>query len=298
MKKNNTLAVILIGLLVFIVFILAGFLYWALQNNNNENAKFEFFKFNASNQVQYETEFDQGDIKNVDISLISQDVNILLSKDEKFHVKVYDNDKNIKAIVEDGTLIVKNDLKPKVCLFCITLNSRVELYVPQTYVDNFKIKTVSGDIEVSKFANSSFDLKSTSGDIELDSVYKVSATTTSGEFDLKEANEVDIKTTSGDITIGSVGNASIVSLSGDVEIDSCTIKKIKTTSGDVVIKGETRAIGIVDVTTKSGNVIFKQIIDSYVSYNTKSGTVRINDIDRKSDNEIKIKTTSGDIIVN
>ena len=102
-----------------------------------------------------------------------------------------------------------------------------------------------------------------------------------GGIKVGKANKISVKATSGGIYVGEVnGFCDLYCNSGTIKVDKCIINEdssIRTTSGSVVVK-------------ETNNI--------YVDANATSGSIKVNNSDRKSDVELKISTTSGGIKVN
>ena len=125
-------------------------------------------------------------------------------------------------------------------------------------------------------------INTTSGDITVGNTDKLEITTTSGDIKTGSVKEsIYAKATSGDFLLGDInGKLTLNTTSGDIKINKVNLTNdstVKVTSGDVVI-GETN--------------------DIYIDAHAVSGDVKVNTNNRKSDYELKINTTSGDIIVN
>lgn len=221
------------------------------------------FNFNWIMDLKEEKEVSLQEVNQISLNLISTDIDIEENSDNKIKLEYYSNDDNNPTIeFIDNTLSIdeKESLEP--CIGICNLRRRVVIYIPKEYIKPIDIITASGDI------NSSITLQNT----------KIS--TVSGDINLVEANGLDIKTTSGDIDINNVNDyINIVTTSGDIHFDYFKANKessIRTTSGDVTIN---KCYNYVDSNTTSG--------DTYVTNN-----------DLDTTKALKIKTTSGDIIVN
>ena len=72
---------------------------------------------------------------------------------------------------------------------------------------------------------------------------------------------------------------------------------LETTSGDIKI-GKLNLTSNSSIGVTSGDVIISKTNDIYIDAHVVSGDTRINTNNRKADVELKVKTISGDIIVN
>ena len=276
MQMSKTTIYILITLLTLCVIILIGILILGLTNHQN---KLDFFNINIHSKLVIEQHYDPSEITHINTELLSQDIIVQKSQDTQIHIRVYDKDNsNISLNLEEQVLSIKQ--KKKFSFFNISFSHhRIEIDIPETYLPILELKTVSGNIEI---ITDPIDIKATttSGDIKADTLKNAELTTVSGEIKIHTVENLIGKTVSGDITIIEGNIENITTTSGDIEITTARIKQnasIKTVSGDVEIT---------------------QLENTYINPKTTSGSVRINNNDRKSEYELKIQTVSGDIKIN
>lgn len=254
---NKIIKILLIIILLFIIISLTAVMAFFIKN--------DFRDFNMELIDSYETEV--GEIDRFYLELNSTDIEIKESQNDKILVEYYSNtDTDVKIENKDNNIVIeesKNDKKIKRIFF--NNRKKVILFVPETYVGEYELKTKSGDIK------SEIDLSNN----------KVNISSNSGDVSLKAVSNIDISTSSGDIEIYQINKESkINSSSGDICIDILNIEEnssITSTSGDVTIR--------------------KNQSDCYIETDTEHGDVEVNKNDRKSDIVLKIKTTSGDISV-
>lgn len=199
------------------------------------------------------------------LKLYSTDVILKESNDDKVKISYYSNQENNGKIEYlDNTITIDEEEQDVSCTGFCSIKRYVEVYVPTSYNGSYKINTVSGDIKSEINLNNNVNIVTTSGDIYLN-----------------EVSDLDITTTSGDIYIDTLTDkTNIITTSGTIHIDTLHIienSSIITTSGDVLIKDNQS--------------------ECYIDTNTNSGDIKVNNNNRKSDIILKIKTTSGDIIV-
>ena len=209
-------------------------------------------------------EADVNSIDKFDLNLKSTDIEIKESKNEKILVEYYSNtDSDVKIKCEDNNIIVDENETQKNINFSINNSKKVILYVPETYVGDYELKTQSGDINSEiDLSNNNVKVSSSSGDISLYVVSNIDVLTSSGDISVDKINErADIKSSSGDINIGKLNikeDSSISSSSGDINIGSnesnCYIET-KTSSGDVnVNKSDRKSDLVLKITTSSGDI--------------------------------------------
>lgn len=278
--ESNALNVIKLVLLSIIAVALI-FIIVLLMNN-----KFDF-KFKAgSAKLIYENNFTE-EVKTIKVESTSTDIRVIENDTNEINVKIYDEKEqkdNVSVEVVGDTLEIV-DKKEKISHFFsigfIGNNApRIIISVPKDKKYDLDFNTKSGDIEVEKDMNN------------------VTINVTSGDIDLKNALKTKIKTTSGDTSVGEVTDFSLHTTSGDVKARKVNKEvNIEITSGDVTIN-EVNLSKDSSIKTTSGDVTIEKANDIYVDAHATSGDIEISDNNRKATSELKIKTTSGDIIVN
>lgn len=161
----------------------------------------------------------------------------------------------------DSEIIKKRAIFISIGTFLYFLSLALIICTEEINNQNLNIKTISGDVSVQKAENAK--IETTSGDIEINEVNRLNAKSVSGEIIIKFLkSKCNLKTTSGDIEIDNLellDDSDITSISGDIEIN--------------------------------------KNLGAYIKTETLSGEVNVENNDRYAKNELKIKTTSGDIEV-
>lgn len=267
--KIILLSIIAVALVLILIFLLNG------------KMNIKGFVLHEKTELIYEEDFKE-EVNNLKVLTTDNDVKIEEKDQDFINVKVYDRkDAKPKAYKEDDTLVIENKNDEKIGFsFGIMGNSKIVITVPRNSTYNLNVEGTSSDI------NSLINLKDVnisvvSGDINLKDSLDTIIKTTSGDVDLVSTNKVSINTKSGDISINNINSKlTLEAISGDINIGKLNIdnnSSIKVTSGDVTI-GKTN--------------------DIYFDTSVVSGDVKINTNNRYAKNELKIKTTSGDITVN
>lgn len=261
MNKNEII------LKITILSVIAIFLTLFMIDRMNERVGFHFMsREKISGNPIYTKEYEKEEVKYMDINNISADVFLYQSKDNRIKVEIYGREKDLDKYevgVTEETLKIKQGKMNSFCIGFCSLDQRIILYLPDTYIKNMKIYSVSGDIITKKELAANLDLQTVSGDIEIES-----------------AKSVKAKTTSGDIEIGKVGDFSLEAISGDISIRDLALTKKAT------------------IHTVSGDVDIEKTNDIYVTTKTVSGDVKIENNNRYADIELSVTTTSGDININ
>ncbi|MBN2797436.1 MAG: DUF4097 family beta strand repeat protein [Clostridia bacterium] len=194
------------------------------------------------------------------------------------------------------------------------------IYVPEHYLSDFDIKTVSGDVSseqidydhlmisttsgdvwVDNSQMDNLDVKTVSGDFKLNqvNVKNFTATTTSGECDFKGdvAHDVRWNTVSGDLymNVKSYEIGEFYSTSGDIRITCDTLGKseMDSVSGDIDIRILEKLNATLKYLTVSGD--FETKYDLVV--NGKNSDYEVNGKYNDGDVELNIETTSGNLTI-
>ncbi len=254
--------------------------------------------FDYKKELIYEKEFNNSDVTGFDISSDLSDVIIKKSSGETITVKVYgDKEDEVTTSVKDNNLYIVNDNSTTICLLFCMINSRIEIMVPSTEYNSLKVKIASGDIDVEDIIFNSIIANSKSGDIKINKATNANIDLVSGDINFKEIDNGRITTVSGDITGNSVNDITAKVVSGDIEIaninKSC---QISTTSGSILISN-LNILNNSTLKTISGDIRVSKANNVYFDASTVSGDIYIEENNRFSEIEVKITTTSGDVIV-
>ena len=250
-------------------------------------------------ELVYENVFTE-EISNLDIITTNNDVKIEEKDIENIEVKIYDRkDAKPTASVKDNTLYIENKDEVRIGFsFGINGNSRIEITVPKGTTYNLKIEGTSSDVD-SLINLENVNIETKSGDINIKDSINTTINTTSGDVIVGNTDKLEITTTSGDIKTGSVKKSIYAkATSGDFLLGDINGKlTLNTTSGDIKIN-KVNLTNNSTIKVTSGDVVIGETNDIYVDAHVVSGDVKVNTNNRKSDYELKINTTSGDIIVN
>ena len=249
-------------------------------------------------------------IEEIELSLLSMDVQILPSRDGQLHVYLAEGKEKAKYLEESisGNRYFareKNRSQGKKFLgiaFLIGMNRDEDLKLIVEAPQQMKavtVKTMSGDLQVRGITAEAMVLETMSGDATLREANgeKLTIKTASGDISLLNAggSNMVVQSTSGDVDWRGAGseNTQITTTSGDVdlmEIDARQLK-IKTISGETEIRAS--QFDNLNISSTSGDVegsFFAQ--NSYVQ--TVSGDIEIA-LDRRGKQLCaRAKTVSGE----
>lgn len=264
----------------------------------------------------YNETYKLEDIDKIDVNMVSTDVTIRASEDDNVRVIINgkENRKDKYSISNENNILkLEEKAYSSFCIgFCFYMEE-VVIYLPESYNkdinikgtsgnvnimnnydSNMKIETVSGEIKVQDTGD--IYAKSTSGDINVGNAKNAELKSTSGDVEIKSGKKVKISTTSGDIELEEAEEADITSASGEIKVGKCGNVNLSTMSGDILVMDLT-VNGESNINSTSGEVVVNKVNDVYVETKTTSGDVRVENSSRMSENTLKIKTTSGDIVV-
>ena len=275
---NSALNIIKIVLLSIIAIALVFILVVLLNGKLNIKG----FTLYEKTELIYEKDFTE-EVTNLKVLTTNNDVRIEESELDHINVKVYDRkDAKPEAYIENDTLVIKNKDDIRIGFsFGIMGSSKIVITVPKDSTYDLDVEGTSSDID-SLINLKGVNIDTKSGDINIKDSINTIINTTSGDVKTGNVKEsIYAKATSGDFLLGNInGKLTLNTTSGDIKINSVNITKdssIKVISGDVVIS---------------------KTNDIYIDAHAISGDVKVNTNNRKSDYELKINTTSGDIIVN
>ena len=235
------------------------------------------------NTIPIESEsFSKEQIKNIEIQVTYEDVEIKETYGNEILVEIYSN--NRKTVPSISTFSDTLLIESKAHLFLRGTECDIKLYIPQNAkFSNVKITSASADIEISKINAENIKLHSASGDIDckiLDADEEINLESASGDIEIEEANskEITVKSNSGEISLNRISSDTLTAQiigSGEIDIND--------------FYGE-----YVQVTSKSGDIEIERLDAEYFSLNSASGKISV-DMKNIPAASSKINTTSGNV---
>lgn len=264
----------------------------------------------------YNETYNLEDVDKLNVNIVSTDITIKDSEDEKIRVIINGKeDRKDRYTISNDNKNLKIDEKAysTFCFGFCFYNDEVIVYLPKSFNKDINIKGTSSDVFIMNSYDSKMDIHTISGEIKVQDANDIIARTTSGDIDINDALDVEVKTTSGEVTIRSGKKVKVETTSGDISVDEAEELELNSTSGEARI-GKTGNVNIStisgDVTiddltvnvesyigTTSGEVLVSKVNDVYVETKSTSGDSNIGSSNRNSLNTLKIKTTSGNIVV-
>jgi lia operon protein LiaG len=254
-------------------------------------------------------EFDINSISKVFVDTVSSDINIILSKDNNIKIHFHGTTSEMSGAPKLETSQSGDELEisikyPKqiMSLFNFSLDTKLDIYIPESYKKSMSIETVSGEVSIDKVQTENFKVHTTSGDVDIKSLVAniTDFNSVSGSINIKDLSSKSsgFKTTSGDIKIEAItGDIKARSVSGSIkalykefnnDIDAETV------SGDVDLNLPQDSQFKVDFSTTSGELDndFPIVMTGKVDKRDIKGTVG------NGEKTIRIKTVSGDAAIN
>lgn len=270
---NNAIKILLIILLVAIIGALVAFMVFVMKGSFN----FSIFGFGESTTLIEEKEFDE--VKNIKVDVKTANVYFKHSTNDKVKVEIYSDNAKEHSIKLDDDLNLTVFLDDE-RVFFMSKSPRIIITLPSTFTNKIEVSSTTGDISSEDLESADFDIHVTTGDVKFGKTNNAKVKCTTGDINIGLVNDLVIDVTTGDIEIGSINrHLDINTTTGDIRIDSINITEnssISTTTGDVRISKKN---------------------DIYVDADAKTGDVKVSDNNRHSENELKIRTKTGDIKV-
>ena len=248
MKEKSKSGVITVGALISAVIVILCI--WT--------AASKVFAESLRGSHEAKTQVISESFDSIEISEVSADVILKEAADGQARAEYSDNGNITHEIdVRSHTLIVKAEKGKGSWLgnlfgwmFSINMDrdDQTVLYLPQLSLEDVKINTVSGDVEISEGIYDDISIGTVSGDAFLCGISAgtLHVRTVSGEVTMKDAEvsgDVKISTVSGDVTGNIEGSHSysVHTISGEKEypegMSGGAEVSVETTSGDVRLKG-------------------------------------------------------------
>ncbi|MDR0978420.1 MAG: DUF4097 domain-containing protein [Lachnospiraceae bacterium] len=252
--------VIKIVILSILVIFLVGILVFQDKINFSFVTKYDY--------LVLDTEISAQDIENIDIE--STRLEIFKSETDEFRIierasKEINEDKKIVIETNNNTLKIKNPMN-RIGFNILnmgTVQTKIELYIPEKIYNKVSLKTLSGGISLEELNCNNFDAKLTSGDVEIKDLQAKDAT-----FDLT---------------------------SGSIKIDNIVANELMllATSGQMKVKGKVE--NILDINITSGTVdVETSVLTKEIESTQTSGKIKIS-IPENDGFKLKYNLTSGDI---
>lgn len=330
--KNKGVKILLIVILSIVSIALINFMIFMIINKDKD-LKISLIAFGDNTELIFEKEYEPEQLDRINVDVSSSDVKIEKIDSDKIKVIAYGNKNDeIKEKIEENELFISKE-NTRTFIFAMFYWSREEIIIqiPNNSDEEFKIHTSSGDISAQDLDINNVQFSTSSGEIECGNIHNGDLKSSSGNILVKNGNEVSLNASSGNIIagdfnvlaadvssgnikVGKIGEGTLKSSSGKIIVESAKNLQSKASSGDIAVNNienscelSTTSGNIVverlsiiqnsSISAKSGNVIINEKNDIYVETQTGSGNADVQSSNRKSDVELKITTTSGNIKV-
>lgn len=255
--------------------------------------------------IDEEKRIDEQGIAEVNIEAISSEVNVIPVDDDAFSAHFYGDistgaepPKMMVTTTGDRLNIVIEHPKDIFSGFQ-RLETTLDVFVPESYKDDIRIKTVSGSVDIGELEAAKFVVESTSGNIRASSVICETSriSTVSGfiKIGTLSADRSNLSSTSGNIEVdGLKGELTGKSVSGSFDVTYQALKddvEIESTSGDVVLVLPEDAEFQVELQTTSG----KFFVDFPIRMTGNGSDRYFKGVVGNAEHKVNIQTISGDI---
>lgn len=309
MSNFNVKKIIQITLLIVVISIGFAFIVAKIQGVNLLTTAKDVSVKKGSGSIDETKEFNIAPISKIMVDTVSSEVNIILSKDDNIMVHFYGTASELsrapklEASLNGDTLNISIKYPNQITsIFNFSLDTKLDLYIPEKYKKSMDVETVSGKINIDKLEVDNFKVNTTSGDVNIKSIVAniTNFNSVSGDFDIKSlsAKTNEFETTSGDIKIEAIsGDIVANSISGSITAAYSVFNnevQTETVSGDVELALPKASEFKVDFSSTSGELdnAFPLVVTGKVEKRNIKGTVG------NGQKTIRIETISGEATIN
>ncbi|MFD1850894.1 DUF4097 family beta strand repeat-containing protein [Oceanobacillus bengalensis] len=243
------------------------------------------FSNSAKQRLTQKESFQVEAIKKLDITTSHADVEVYIHEESVINIllETYEDGPVLIANIENDHLhITAKNPEKSMRLFSVNLpQCRLQITLPKNHIENWGIKTGSGDVYTQALSAEMVLIRTGSGDVNALGLTVEKANIAASSGDLKihdlEVNDLEFETSSGNVKLKTVHGKNIKGTAG---------------SGNIVIKninGER-----LELDTSSGNIKLENISVDYASFRASSGDIKAEYL--KADETI-MKTSSGGVKV-
>lgn len=197
------------------------------------------------------------DIRNIEVSYVSEHIALFPATGEELIVREYMNRDEpalfASVSIKDGNILIKNGVRQGV----FGLRSHIEVYLPESYAGSLRLTTVGGGVDAAgSWKLAAFTGQTVSGEVNVNSV---------------EAAMIRLSSTSGSVKVArAAGELTLHSVSGSVKVEQAEGSgSFKTTSGGVRVNF-TNLNGRVDASSISGGVRLTLPADASFEFDGRS----------------------------
>ena len=289
---NKSFATFLILLLSFVLIsITVGFIY-LMKSNFSFNFNVEsFYSEKLVESKTFET------INDIYILSKNCDVSVEQSNYDNIVVELYsDNVDEFFVNQEDNNIYV--ELFNKSTFGFNIKTSRIIVKLPKNYENMINVDATVGDISIDEFELARAYIKNTVGDVNIKNINVATIINQTGDIKIETIKNLITTNKTGDVKVGRVNNIDAKVDTGDIKIETVS-NKVDLISGIGDVKIEDANLNEESkIDSKIGDIKIKKLTGVYVEANTKIGDIKLNNVDRKSENVLKIDNNTGDIKVN
>lgn len=309
MTDFNVKKIIRITFLIIVISIGFAFIVAKIQGIKLLETTKEVTVSKGSGSISEIKEFDIAPISKVMVDTVSTDVNVILWNGDKIKVHFHGTASEMSRAPKLETSLNGDKLDISIkypnqitSIFNFSLNTKLDLYIPENYKKSMNIETVSGEINIDKLEADNFNASTTSGDVNINTIVAniTDFESVSGAINIKalSSKRNEFETTSGDIKIETVtGDISADSVSGSITASYSVFNnevEAETVSGDVDLSLPQASEFKVDFSSTSGELDndFPLVVMGKVEKRNVKGIVG------NGQKTIRVETISGDAGIN
>ncbi|WP_026909078.1 DUF4097 family beta strand repeat-containing protein [Paucisalibacillus globulus] len=251
-------------------------------------------------EVIQKERIDSTSIHSIHISTTNLDIEVTSHKEQHIDIvlKTYEDGPQLEIDQENDSLKITAFQSDQIqTFFGVYPSTKVQVLVPSAVVEEWDVRTGSGDVSFSEITMSMLSVNSGSGDIKLSTIdaNQVKLRSSSGDIKAKnlKAEACQIGTSSGDMVLQrlTVINLQAKASSGDIAITNIQGEnlEIQTASGSVELKDIYMVTG--SIVSSSGDVDANHVRIGKLLGSTKSGSIDMKDFT----GSIKGLVVSGDL---
>lgn len=278
-----TLVIIGIGLTILMINLLNG------------NFRFSF-PYKTSSELVLQETYGMN-FETITIDSKASDISIKNSDKEDIEVLIYGTLEN--TFVEEKDKELEIVTREKECIgFCFRNTiAKVIVYLPKQYQNNISIKNKFGDIEIEDFSLANINIEEDCGDVNIYAGKDISIKNNYGDITIHKGNKVTIDEKAGDIKMDEIEEAILNNAYGDITIEKVGKSvNIKEDCGDVELS-QLNLSESSKIENSFGDITIGSTNEIYIDAKTDLGDIKINNNYNKSDIQLKIENSCGDIRV-
>lgn len=255
-------------------------------------------------------EYATTDIQKIELNILTTDITISPSTDDKIHLDYDISDYDTYTITTTGGTLKVVHKKEEASFFDIyqyVTDPAFDIKVPSGSISEFNLNLTTGEIDISSLTGvQKMIINATTSDVLISNCQvsvETKITLTTGDLDLESGtyNAINIHSGTGQLTLNDVTttNVEIVKTTGRTYLDNVNCSgsvSVHSSTGDIKLK-RLQTTDQIDLTTTTGSIT-GSIVGSQADFNTtvRTATGESNLTNNPSGSKsLTVETTTGDI---